>query len=98
LDGDVGAGPPLNGVVGRKIGSYPGFGYSDTLSHHDGAWTRDALISFLTDPDRNFKGTKMPLAPISWTQIPNIITFLETIKPGGLPSGKTEKPAASSGE
>ncbi len=82
LDGGIGIGPPLNGVVGRRVGSVSGYGYSRALAGYDGLWTRELLTSFLTDPDRHFHGTKMPIAPISWTQVPNIISFLQTTRPG----------------
>jgi aldose sugar dehydrogenase len=83
LDGTVGAGPPLNGVVGRRVGSFPGYSYSDPLARYDGVWTRDMLISFVTDPDKTFHGTTMPIAPISWTEVPNIINYLQTTRSGG---------------
>ncbi len=81
LDGGIGIGPPLNGVVGQRVGSVSGYGYSQALAKYDGLWTRELLTSFLTDPDRDFHGTKMPIAPISWTQVPNIISFLQTTRP-----------------
>jgi aldose sugar dehydrogenase len=80
LDGSVGAGPPLNGVVGRRVGSVPGYGYSDALAHYDGVWTRDLLVSYLTDPNRKFHGTTMPIAGVSWVEVPNIVSFLETTR------------------
>lgn len=88
LDGTVGAGPPLNGVVGRRVGSVPGFTYSSTLANYDGPWTSELLVSFLTDPDRKFHGTAMPIAPISWAEVPNIVRFLETTQPGRSESTK----------
>lgn len=76
LDGSIGIGPPLNGIVGRPVGSIPGYGYSRALDGYVGIWTRELLTSFLTDPDRHFPGTKMPLAPISYMEVPDVITFL----------------------
>ena len=83
LDGSVGAGPPLNGVVGRRVGSIPGYSYSEALARYDGVWTRDLLVTFVTDPNKDFNGTTMMVAPISWGEVPNIISFLETTRPGG---------------
>ena len=76
LDGAVGAGPPLNGVVGRRVGSIPGYSYSEALARYNGVWTRDLLITFATDPNKDFHGTTMAVAPISWGEVPNIISFL----------------------
>jgi len=97
LDGGVGAGPPLNGVVGRRIGSVPGYDYSDALARHGGTWTRDLLTSFLTDPDRHFHGTKMPIAPISWVEVPNIIEFLKTTREGGAHAANEDQGKARQG-
>lgn len=78
LDGGIRAGPPLNGVTRRRVGSAKGFGYSEALAKYDEPWTRDLLTSFLTEPDRYFHGTAMPVPPVSWMEVPSIISFLET--------------------
>lgn len=82
LNGEIGVGPPLNGVVGRKVGAIPGYGYSQALAKYDGNWSRDLLRSFLTDPDQEFHGTTMPIAPISWMEVPNVISFMGTTRAG----------------
>lgn len=93
LDGSIGVGPPLNGVVGRRVGSVSGFGYSQALSGYDGTWTHDLLTSFLTDPDRYFHGTTMATAPISWAEVPNVASFLETTR--SSPMQEKERTAAN---
>ncbi len=80
LDGEIGIGPPLNGVVGRRIGSVEGFGYSEALAGQDGVWTEEALISFATDPRRRYPGTTMPPTTMSWTQMPYVVEFLRTTR------------------
>lgn len=52
-------GPPLVGVVGRRVASQPGFVYSDALRSLRGAWTEDRLDAFLRDPLRFAPGTSM---------------------------------------
>ncbi|WP_353474634.1 c-type cytochrome [Salipiger sp. H15] len=55
-------GPELNGIVGRGIGSVPGFGYSKTFEVAHGAgetWTAERLHAFLEKPKDAMKGTKM---------------------------------------
>ncbi|WP_439599176.1 c-type cytochrome [Falsiroseomonas sp.] len=53
------AGPNLAGVMGRRIGGDPAFGYSPALEQAGGAWDRDRLLRFLADPEAVFPGTWM---------------------------------------
>ncbi|NKE43676.1 c-type cytochrome [Roseomonas frigidaquae] len=57
------AGPNLAGVIGRRIGGDPAFGYSPALDQagkQAGAvWDRDRLLRFLADPEEMFPGTWM---------------------------------------
>jgi aldose sugar dehydrogenase len=78
LNGEVGAGPPLNGVVGRRIGSVEGFAYSQALAGRDGVWTERTMTQLMLDPQRHFPGTTMPQAAVSWTLAPDIVAFLRT--------------------
>lgn len=78
LDGRVETGPPLNGIVGRRIGSVSGFNYSAALEEQDRRWDADLLRRFITDPGHTFEGTTMPAPPISWTMAPEIVDYLET--------------------
>lgn len=78
LDGEIGIGPPLNGVVGRRIGSVEGFGYSQALASQAGVWTNDGLASFATDPQAHFPGTTMPPTTMSWSAMPDVVAFLRT--------------------
>jgi cytochrome c2 len=80
LNGDVGAGPPLNGVVGRRIGSVEGFAYSQALAGRDNVWTEQTMTQLMLDPQRHFPGTTMPQAAVSWTLAPDIIAFLRTTR------------------
>jgi len=80
LDGEIGIGPPLNGVIGRRIGSVEGFGYSPALAGQDGVWTADALANFASDPQGRYPGTTMPPSTMSWTAMPDIAAFLRTTR------------------
>lgn len=80
LTGEMGAGPPLAGIVGRPIGKYPGFDYSPALAGSDGNWTEELLVSFITDPQRHFAGTTMPGITADWLEVPNIVAYLRTIR------------------
>lgn len=80
LTGDAVAGPPLNGVIGRRVGSVKGYGYSEALAGAKGVWTEGAIAKFATDPQRYYPGTTMPRTSLSWTQLPNIAAYLRTTR------------------
>jgi cytochrome c len=52
-------GPNLHGVVGREVGSSPGFDYSPELKAVGGTWTPEQLDRFLTSPSGFAPGTRM---------------------------------------
>lgn len=54
-----GAGPHLQGVVGRAAGSVEGFNYSPALRDSGITWTADTLESYLTNPTAMVRGTRM---------------------------------------
>jgi cytochrome c2 len=88
LSGEAGVGPPLNGVMGRRVGSSADFRYSRALSAYDGVWTEDLLVSFLTEPDRRFRGTSMPETYIPWMEAPNVVAYLKTTRGGAAPRAR----------
>ncbi|MGZ5199522.1 MAG: PQQ-dependent sugar dehydrogenase [Telluria sp.] len=59
------AGPGLYGLLGRKLGSVPGYNYSDAMARAGAAgktWTREELDTFLADPSKAVPGTTMPVS------------------------------------
>ncbi len=58
-DGANGVGPFLWGVVGRPIGTAPGFNFSAELADRGGDWSLDNLLGFLEAPKKWAPGTKM---------------------------------------
>jgi cytochrome c len=52
-------GPPLFGVVGRPIASFPGFAYSDSLKAAGGNWTYELINKMITNPKSVAADTKM---------------------------------------
>jgi glucose/arabinose dehydrogenase/cytochrome c2 len=54
-------GPPLRGVVGRRIAPMNGFSYSEALKAANGIWTAERLDGFLADPRTAFPGTLMQI-------------------------------------
>lgn len=58
LDSDR-VGPHLAGVVGRPVGSVPGFTYSSDLAGAKRAWSPEMIDQWLTAPARLFPETTM---------------------------------------
>ncbi|MDO8877829.1 MAG: hypothetical protein Q8M24_16790 [Pseudolabrys sp.] len=55
------AGPSLAGIFGRKIGTLPGYRYSDALTRMDIVWTPETVAKmFEVGPAAYTPGTKMP--------------------------------------
>lgn len=52
-------GPNLYGIFGRKIGTQPGFKYSDPVKAQSFTWDADHLDKWLTDPKAMIPNTKM---------------------------------------
>lgn len=77
LSGDIRGGPPLNGVVGRRVGGYPGFVYSEALSGRHEQWTPRRLRAFLKDVNGQYPGAHMP-QPGNPSWIPDIVSYLAT--------------------
>ena len=76
---DIGPGPPLGGIVGRSVGTAKGFDYSPAMANYQGVWSDELLISFLTEPERHFKGTLMPVPTMDWLEYPHVVAYLATL-------------------
>lgn len=75
-------GPPLFGVVGRRIGAVSGQTYSPALmeSHVRGEiWTEAALDKFLKDPGKSHPGTPMWIDLDDKKQRQALIAYLKTL-------------------
>ncbi len=61
-DGANRAGPTLHGLFGRRIGTQPGYPYSEALKQLDIVWTEETVSKlFELGPDEFTPGSKMPL-------------------------------------
>jgi cytochrome c len=77
-------GPVLNGVVGRKAGTYPGFEYSDANKGSGIVWTPEELDKYLTSPQTVVPHTKMLFPGLQDAQKrKDVIAFLEQFGPDG---------------
>lgn len=74
------AGPGLQGVVGRRAGSLPGFAYSDAMRAAGRAglvWDRPTLERYLVDPEAVVPGTTMPFQGGPAGERAAVIDFLQ---------------------
>lgn len=84
-------GPVLNGVVGRKAGTYPGYEYSAANKNSGITWTPDELTKYLANPQAVVKGTKMVFpgfhGPDGDKKIKDVIAYLEQFDADGKKKG-----------
>ncbi len=77
-------GPVLNGVVGRKAGTYEGYSYSDANKNSGITWDEATLKVYLKSPKALVPGTKMTFAGFQkQSDIDNVVAFLKTLGPDG---------------
>ena len=77
-------GPVLNGVVGRKAGTYEGYHYSDANKNSGITWDEATLKDYLKDPKAKVPGTKMVFPGLkSDDDIANVIAYLKQFGPDG---------------
>jgi cytochrome c len=77
-------GPVLNGVVGRKAGTYPGYNYSAANKNSGLTWDEDTLRKYLANPQGTVKGTKMIFAGIKDPEkVNDVIAYLKQFKEDG---------------
>ena len=58
-DGDNRQGPNLHGILGRKAGSLPAYGYSSAMKEAGFSWDADKLDRFMANPDEVVSGNSM---------------------------------------
>lgn len=73
-------GPPLTGVVGRKMASVKGFAYSKGLKAKGQTWTKHNLDVYLKDPAAFIAGSEMPVSIGDDRDRADLIAFLEAMK------------------
>ena len=82
-------GPDLWDVVGRPVGSFPGFTYSDLLKKIGGDWTYAKLNKWITDPKAMASDTKMIFpGEHSAKKRADILAFLHTLSDKPVPFPK----------
>jgi cytochrome c len=74
----IAVGPVLNGVFGRKAGTYPGYSYSEANKNSGITWDEDTFTTYIKDPRAKIPGTKMIFIGIKDDQkIKDLIAFLK---------------------
>jgi len=77
-------GPVLNGVVGRKAGTYPGYNYSEANKNSGLVWDEATLKEYLKNPQAKVPGAKMTFPGLSREKdIDDVIAYLKTFGPDG---------------
>jgi cytochrome c len=83
-------GPVLNGVFGRKAGTYPGFNYSREVvdaGKKGLIWSPGTVSEWITAPKSMIPGTKMNFAGVRDDQErADIIAYLLTLSPDYVPA------------
>ena len=73
-------GPSHRGVMGRRIGSLPGYKYSDELARSRLRWTPQTLNAWLEDPEQLVAGQRMGFQVESAAERADLIAYLATLK------------------
>jgi cytochrome c len=84
LKGDNRLGPSLYGVVGRKAGVEPGYGYTQSLKDSDVTWDEPTLDKWIANPGAVIPGNGMspPYGGVADADIrKRIIAYLKTLAP-----------------
>jgi glucose/arabinose dehydrogenase len=92
------AGPGLYGVLGRKLGSAPGYNYSDALARAGAAgrtWTRQELDVFLANPDKAVPGTTMPAMVPDKADRAALIDYFATLHGAGAAGASAQESTAA---
>lgn len=80
----VGVGPPLNGLFGRKAGTYPNFNYSPAYRSLDKVWDEENFRVYIRNPREVTPGTRMVFNGLrDETQITNLIAYLRQFNAEG---------------
>ena len=80
----IAVGPVLNGVVGRKAGTYPGYSYSTANKDSGIVWTPEELDKYLIAPQAVVPHTKMIFPGLKDDQKrKDVIAYLEQFNDDG---------------
>jgi cytochrome c len=73
-------GPAHRGVMGRRVGSLPGYKYSDEVGRSRLRWTPQTLNVWLEDPEDLVAGQRMGFQVANAQERADLIAYLATLK------------------
>jgi len=74
-------GPGLEGIIGRKAGTAPGFSYSSAMKQSGIVWDAKTLDAYLESPQKVVPGNKMTYTGLkNPTDRTDLVTYLATVK------------------
>lgn len=77
-------GPVLNGIIGRKAGTYAGYAYSDVNKNSGLTWDEPTFREYIKDPRAKIPGTKMIYAGLKdELKISDLFDYLKQYGPDG---------------
>ena len=77
-------GPPLNGIDGRKSGTYEGFNYSPANKDSGITWNHDQFAKYIKNPMQAMPGTRMAFVGIrNDKEIEDLWAYLSQFKADG---------------
>ncbi len=77
-------GPPLNGIDGRKAGTFDGYNYSQANKNSGITWNEQSFNSYIRAPMQVVPGTKMAFVGIKNDKdIGNLWAYLRQVGPDG---------------
>jgi cytochrome c len=83
-DAKPGVGPVLNGLLGRKAGTYPGFKYTEANKNSGFTWDEATLANYLKNPRAAIPGTSMAFPGLrKEEEIQDLIAYLRRFDPDG---------------
>jgi cytochrome c len=83
-DAKVKLGPPLNGLDGRKSGTYEGFNYSPANKNSGITWDHDVFAKYIRAPMQEMPGTRMAFVGIKNDKdIADLWAYLQQFGPEG---------------
>jgi cytochrome c len=83
-DAKVKLGPPLNGIDGRKAGTFDGFNYSPANKSSGITWSEEAFPKYIRAPMQEMPGTRMAFVGIKNDKdIGDLWAYLKQFGPDG---------------
>ena len=77
-------GPPLNGIDGRKAGTFEGFNYSEANKSSGITWNADDFPNYIRAPMQAMPGTRMAFVSIKNDKdIADLWAYLKQFGPDG---------------